>query len=173
MLETLRALPAYWKTFVRSALIGSWMGIGPAGPPRLVYELRHCPNSRKPQKSLALVCWKACSPRNCCPCGWRVGVAPDDYPGHSGLSDCRDARRPPHLGPAAWANAFQERPDFVWGHCQHVYGECHRRPHCPALRPGLCRHPQDALCHLDPRHCLRLCHWCLCGQQQHHGYLYA
>ena len=33
MLETLRVLPAYWKTFVRSALIGSWMGIKPAGPP--------------------------------------------------------------------------------------------------------------------------------------------
>ena len=43
ILETLRVLPAYWKTFVRSALIGSWMGISLAGPPRLVYELRHCP----------------------------------------------------------------------------------------------------------------------------------
>ena len=31
VLETLRALPAYWKTFVRSALIGSWMGIKPGG----------------------------------------------------------------------------------------------------------------------------------------------
>ena len=31
MLETLRVLPAYWKTFVRSALIGSWMGIKPGG----------------------------------------------------------------------------------------------------------------------------------------------
>ena len=34
--------------------------------------------------------------------------------------------------------------------CQHVYGECHRRPHCPALRPGLCRHPQDAFAILIP-----------------------
>src|ERR1044071_1271123 len=31
ILETLRVLPAYWKTFVRSALIGSWMGIKPGG----------------------------------------------------------------------------------------------------------------------------------------------
>jgi putative tricarboxylic transport membrane protein len=31
MLETLRELPRYWKTFVRSALIGSWMGIKPGG----------------------------------------------------------------------------------------------------------------------------------------------
>src|SRR5712691_8022409 len=31
ILETLRILPAYWKTFVRSALIGSWMGIKPGG----------------------------------------------------------------------------------------------------------------------------------------------
>src|SRR5499426_696192 len=31
VLETLRVLPAYWKTFVRSALIGSWMGIKPGG----------------------------------------------------------------------------------------------------------------------------------------------
>jgi putative tricarboxylic transport membrane protein len=29
--ETLRELPRYWKTFVRSALIGSWMGIKPGG----------------------------------------------------------------------------------------------------------------------------------------------
>jgi putative tricarboxylic transport membrane protein len=31
ILETLRELPQYWKTFVRSALIGSWMGIKPGG----------------------------------------------------------------------------------------------------------------------------------------------
>jgi putative tricarboxylic transport membrane protein len=31
ILETLRVLPTYWKTFVRSALIGSWMGIKPGG----------------------------------------------------------------------------------------------------------------------------------------------
>jgi putative tricarboxylic transport membrane protein len=31
ILETLRELPRYWKTFVRSALIGSWMGIKPGG----------------------------------------------------------------------------------------------------------------------------------------------
>jgi putative tricarboxylic transport membrane protein len=29
--ETLRELPQYWKTFARSALIGSWMGIKPGG----------------------------------------------------------------------------------------------------------------------------------------------
>jgi putative tricarboxylic transport membrane protein len=29
--ETLRELPRYWKTFVRSAVIGSWMGIKPGG----------------------------------------------------------------------------------------------------------------------------------------------
>jgi putative tricarboxylic transport membrane protein len=31
IVETLRELPQYWKTFVRSALIGSWMGIKPGG----------------------------------------------------------------------------------------------------------------------------------------------
>src|SRR5918996_3265605 len=31
VIETLRELPQYWKTFVRSALIGSWMGIKPGG----------------------------------------------------------------------------------------------------------------------------------------------
>lgn len=31
ILETLCVLPAYWKTFVRSALIGSWMGMKPGG----------------------------------------------------------------------------------------------------------------------------------------------
>jgi putative tricarboxylic transport membrane protein len=31
IIETLRDLPQYWKTFVRSALIGSWMGIKPGG----------------------------------------------------------------------------------------------------------------------------------------------
>src|SRR6266568_5302503 len=31
ILETLRVLPTYWKTFVRSALIGAWMGIKPGG----------------------------------------------------------------------------------------------------------------------------------------------
>jgi putative tricarboxylic transport membrane protein len=31
IIETLRELPQYWKTFVRSALIGSWMGIKPGG----------------------------------------------------------------------------------------------------------------------------------------------
>src|SRR5207253_679213 len=31
VLETFRELPAYWKTFVRSALIGAWMGIKPGG----------------------------------------------------------------------------------------------------------------------------------------------
>jgi putative tricarboxylic transport membrane protein len=31
IVETLRELPPYWKTFVRSALIGSWMGIKPGG----------------------------------------------------------------------------------------------------------------------------------------------
>jgi putative tricarboxylic transport membrane protein len=31
MVETWRQLPRYWKTFVRSALIGSWMGIKPGG----------------------------------------------------------------------------------------------------------------------------------------------
>jgi putative tricarboxylic transport membrane protein len=31
MLDTSRELPQYWKTFVRSALIGSWMGIKPGG----------------------------------------------------------------------------------------------------------------------------------------------
>ncbi len=31
ILDTWRELPRYWKTFVRSALIGSWMGIKPGG----------------------------------------------------------------------------------------------------------------------------------------------
>jgi putative tricarboxylic transport membrane protein len=31
IVETLRELPQYWRTFVRSALIGSWMGIKPGG----------------------------------------------------------------------------------------------------------------------------------------------
>jgi len=31
VLETFRELPAYWKTFVRSALIGAWRGIKPGG----------------------------------------------------------------------------------------------------------------------------------------------
>jgi putative tricarboxylic transport membrane protein len=31
IVETLGELPQYWKTFVRSALIGSWMGIKPGG----------------------------------------------------------------------------------------------------------------------------------------------
>ena len=31
VVETLRELPQYWKTFARSALIGSWMGIKPGG----------------------------------------------------------------------------------------------------------------------------------------------
>ena len=31
IVETLRELPQYWQTFVRSALIGSWMGIKPGG----------------------------------------------------------------------------------------------------------------------------------------------
>ena len=31
VVETLRELPQYWRTFVRSALIGSWMGIKPGG----------------------------------------------------------------------------------------------------------------------------------------------
>jgi putative tricarboxylic transport membrane protein len=31
MVETLRQLPQYWKTFVRSAFIGAWMGIKPGG----------------------------------------------------------------------------------------------------------------------------------------------
>src|SRR5574341_940944 len=31
VLETLRELPRYWKTFARSALIGAWMGIKPGG----------------------------------------------------------------------------------------------------------------------------------------------
>ena len=31
VLDTLRELPQYWKTFVRSALIGAWMGIKPGG----------------------------------------------------------------------------------------------------------------------------------------------
>jgi putative tricarboxylic transport membrane protein len=31
VLDTFRELPQYWKTFVRSALIGAWMGIKPGG----------------------------------------------------------------------------------------------------------------------------------------------
>jgi putative tricarboxylic transport membrane protein len=31
ILETFRELPKYWQTFVRSALIGAWMGIKPGG----------------------------------------------------------------------------------------------------------------------------------------------
>ncbi len=31
VVETFQELPQYWKTFVRSALIGSWMGIKPGG----------------------------------------------------------------------------------------------------------------------------------------------
>jgi putative tricarboxylic transport membrane protein len=31
LLDTFRELPPYWKTFVRSALIGAWMGIKPGG----------------------------------------------------------------------------------------------------------------------------------------------
>jgi putative tricarboxylic transport membrane protein len=64
VLETVRALPAYWKTFVRSALIGSWMGIKPGGAtPASFMSYGIARNSRKPRKSLALVCWRACSPQ--------------------------------------------------------------------------------------------------------------
>jgi putative tricarboxylic transport membrane protein len=108
ILETLCVLPAYWKTFVRSALIGSWMGMKPGGAtPASFMSYGIAPKfSKTPEKFGTGVLEGVLAPETAAHAAGRVGVAPHDNPGHSGFSDrCRDARRPPHLGSAAWVHA--------------------------------------------------------------------
>ena len=45
VLDTFRELPQYWKTFVRSALIGAWMGIKPGGATPASFEVTASPRS--------------------------------------------------------------------------------------------------------------------------------
>ena len=165
ILETAASYPPIGKrSCARPSLAPGW-ALAWRRHSRLVYELRHCPKILRPQKSLALVCWKACSLRTAAHAAGVSALLPMitlGIPGSPTAAVMLGGLLIWGLQPGPML--FRSARTLSGADCQHVYGECHRCPHCPALRPGLCRHPQDALCHLDPRHCLRLCHWRLCGQ---------
>jgi putative tricarboxylic transport membrane protein len=168
IVETLRELPQYWRTFVRSALIGSWMGIKPGGATPASFMSYGIAKkfSKTPEKFGTGSPGRRPGARDRRPCRWGVGAVADDHPGHSGLANGgRDAGRPAHLGSAAGTDAVSGAARVCLGlDRQHVYRQRHRGAHRPAVRSRLCRDLAPAICHLDSTHHLCLRHRGLCRE---------
>ena len=125
IVETLRELPQYWKTFVRSALIGSWMGIKPGGATPASFMSYGIAKkfSKTPEKFGTGVAGRRPGAGDRRPCRWGVGPVADDHAGHSRVADGgRDAGGIAHLGSAARTDAVSGAAGLRLGFDrQHVH----------------------------------------------------
>ena len=124
MVETLRQLPQYWKTFVRSALIGAWMGIKPGGATAasfMSYGLAR-KFSKTPEKFGTGVLEGVIAPETANNAAGVSALLPMitlGIPGSPTAAVMLGGLLIWGLQPGPML--FQERPDFVWGLIASMY----------------------------------------------------
>jgi putative tricarboxylic transport membrane protein len=124
MVETLRELPQYWKTFVRSALIGSWMGIKPGGATAASFMSYGIARklSKTPEKFGTGVLEGVVAPETANNAAGVSALLPMitlGIPGSPTAAVMLGGLLIWGLQPGPML--FQERPDFVWGLIASMY----------------------------------------------------
>jgi len=124
MLETLRELPQYWKTFVRSALIGSWVGIKPGGATPASFMSYGIAKkfSKTPEKFGTGVLEAVLAPETVAHAAGVSALLPMitlGIPGSPTAAVMLGGLLIWGLQPGPML--FQERPDFVWGLIASMY----------------------------------------------------
>jgi putative tricarboxylic transport membrane protein len=124
ILETLRELPQYWKTFVRSALIGSWMGIKPGGATPASFMSYGIAKkfSKTPEKFGTGVLEGVLAPETAAHAAGVSALLPMitlGIPGSPTAAVMLGGLLIWGLQPGPML--FQERPDFVWGLIASMY----------------------------------------------------
>jgi putative tricarboxylic transport membrane protein len=124
ILDTLRELPQYWKTFVRSALIGSWMGIKPGGatPASFMSYGLAKKFSRTPEKFGTGILEGVLAPETAAHAAGVSALLPMITLGIPGSPTAAVMLG----GLLIWGlqpgpTLFQERPEFVWGLIASMY----------------------------------------------------
>src|SRR4030095_11739028 len=172
VLDTWKILPRYWRTFVRSSVIGFWMGFKPGGatPASFMSYSFAKRFSREPEtfgkgNIEGVVAPEAAAAAG----GGGARHAAHDHARHSGFAHRGGhAGRSGDVGTAARADAVQGAAGLrVGADRQHVHGQHHRRPDGAGLRALLCRHPEDPLRHPHAAHHDRVRHRRLRRAQQH------
>src|SRR6266487_4558588 len=124
VLETFRELPAYWKTFVRSALIGAWMGIKPGGATPASFMSYGIAKklSRTPEKFGTGVLEGVLAPETAAHAAGVSALLPMitlGIPGSPTAAVMLGGLLIWGLQPGPLL--FKERPDFVWGLIASMY----------------------------------------------------
>ena len=124
IVETLRELPQYWKTFVRSALIGSWMGIKPGGATPASFMSYGIAKkfSKTPEKFGTGVLEGVLAPETAAHAAGVSALLPMitlGIPGSPTAAVMLGGLLIWGLQPGPML--FQERPDFVWGLIASMY----------------------------------------------------
>jgi putative tricarboxylic transport membrane protein len=124
MVETIRELPRYWKTFVRSALIGSWMGIKPGGATPASFMSYGIAKkfSKTPEKFGTGILEGVVAPETAAHAAGVSALLPMitlGIPGSPTAAVMLGGLLIWGLQPGPML--FQERPDFVWGLIASMY----------------------------------------------------
>jgi putative tricarboxylic transport membrane protein len=124
IVETLRELPRYWKTFVRSALIGSWMGIKPGGATPASFMSYGIAKkfSKTPEKFGTGILEGVVAPETAAHAAGVSALLPMitlGIPGSPTAAVMLGGLLIWGLQPGPML--FQERPDFVWGLIASMY----------------------------------------------------
>ena len=143
--ETWKILPRYWRTFVRSAFIGFWMGFKPGGatPASFMSYAFAKRFSQHPERFGKGEIEGVVAPETAAHAAGGAALLPMITLGIPGSPDRGgDARRAHHLGPPARAHAVHGEARVRLGaHRQHVHGQRHRRADGAGLRAALRGHP--------------------------------
>jgi putative tricarboxylic transport membrane protein len=124
VLDTFRELPQYWKTFVRSALIGAWMGIKPGGATPASFMSYGIAKkfSRTPEKFGTGVLEGVLAPETAAHAAGVSALLPMltlGIPGSPTAAVMLGGLLIWGLQPGPML--FKERPDFVWGLIASMY----------------------------------------------------
>jgi putative tricarboxylic transport membrane protein len=124
IVETIRELPRYWKTFVRSALIGSWMGIKPGGATPASFMSYGIAKkfSKTPEKFGTGILEGVVAPETAAHAAGVSALLPMitlGIPGSPTAAVMLGGLLIWGLQPGPML--FQERPDFVWGLIASMY----------------------------------------------------
>jgi putative tricarboxylic transport membrane protein len=124
VLDTFRELPQYWQTFVRSALIGAWMGIKPGGATPASFMSYGIAKkfSRSPEKFGTGVLEGVLAPETAAHAAGVSALLPMltlGIPGSPTAAVMLGGLLIWGLQPGPML--FKERPDFVWGLIASMY----------------------------------------------------
>ena len=178
VLETWKILPRYWRTFMRSCLIGFWMGFKPGGatPASFMSYSFAKRFSKNPEEFGKGALEGVVAPETAAHAAGVAAMLPMITLGIPGVADCgRDARRTDHMGTATRSIALHGEAGVRLGtNREHVHRQHPRRAYGSGIRTFFRGHSAHSICdsHATHRRALRY-RFVRCAQRHDRCLVYA